>query len=770
MANTKFQLRRSTVPGKVPNTTHILTGELALNIPDKKLYSSNGTAIFEVGGFSNSANYLEVSNVTSAVHDAGFVANTYLSEIENELKVDAAEQAANATANAIATAAAGGTQYLQVANAVPLIQNNTVKYLETANSTQYLQVANSTVYLEKANASIYLETANVANVAFTGAYDDLLNRPNLDLYLAKANASIYMEVANTTALTDTYLQVANADVYMEVANLSTVATSGSYTDLINKPAATNTAVQMFKYFPSANQSTFTGNDGDGTPLAYTNTNVEVYLNGLKLIKNNDFRAPNTTHLTLYANAVSGDSLQIVSYEGTVGTASRYSTYTFTANSGQTTFNGTANTGGTLSIDTQAEFVSLNGVILQKDDDYTANATHIVLNEATSNLDVLQVRTFGTINFAQDQKYLEVANATSVGLGFANSADGIFTGNTNFDSGTLFVDGTNNRVSIGTDSPINPHKLTVKAGTNETYAVFGATTAGYGYMTLKESDSNTNANTEYAYIGQGGGSALTAGNEDDLAIRAQHEMLFATGGNFERLKIRSDGILNFKGVDSNPQGSSYGVFMHAQRSNGNLNGVVLAGLHMGYSGGNYGGIGYGLEPTDTSNKWNTLVNDYHSHIEFAAGGIETYTTTSTRNANTLVTFNSELVAGPYVSRGGTSWTTASDSRLKANVANLSTSSAYSHVKTARAVQFRWKYGDNSTANNIGFIAQDWESDYPEVIVTGDEAQHGVDDPKGMNYTETIPILMAALKEAITKIEALETENADFEARIAALEAN
>jgi hypothetical protein len=804
MANTKFQLRRSTVPGKVPNTTHILTGELALNIPDKKLYSSNGTAIFEVGGFSNSANYLqvanavpliannttkylevsnslllfstpsdvdkylEVANVTSAVHNAGFVSNTYFTEIEAELKIEAAQQAANATANAIAFATAGGQQYLQVANAVPLIQNNTVKYLETANAFVYLEKANASIYMEKANTTVFMEVANLATVATSGSYDDLNDQPiipstteflqvanvssygfasntyaasntyvnarenaifanvnpriinvrgiandantkavqaladaaaantraegartlavsansnlnsykanvnpriisavttagtantkavqalvdaaaantraaaaqslaqssnnNLNSYKANVNPRIisvattagtantkavqaladaaaantraegartlavsansslnaykanvnpriisvattagtantkavqaladaaaantraegarvfgvdannrisgvlsavqgvntaleaykantnprfnlylqvanavaviannttkYLEVSNTSALVQPYLEVANissygfasntyaasnsyvqkylevsnASVYfetantsalvapyMQVANLANVATSADYNDLINKPPSTNTAVVMYKFFPTANQSIFTGNDNDGVPLAYTNTNVEVYLNGLKLIKNNDFRAPNTTHLSLYANAVSGDSVQVVSYQGTIGTASRFRTFTFTANSGQTTFNGTANTGGVLDISSTAEFVTLNGIVLQKEDDYTANTTHLILNEVTSNLDVLQVRTFGTLRVAEDQQYLEVANASSL---YALKDNGTHTGNTSFDTDTLFVNSVNDRVGIGTSTTQN----------------------------------------------------------------------------------------------------------------------------------------------------------------------------------------------------------------------------------------------------------------------------------------------------------------------------
>jgi uncharacterized membrane protein (GlpM family) len=44
-----IRIKRSSVRGKIPNTSNISTGELALNLADKRLYTSNGTATFEIG-------------------------------------------------------------------------------------------------------------------------------------------------------------------------------------------------------------------------------------------------------------------------------------------------------------------------------------------------------------------------------------------------------------------------------------------------------------------------------------------------------------------------------------------------------------------------------------------------------------------------------------------------------------------------------------------------------------------------------------------------
>jgi len=56
----QIKIKRSSVAGKVPTTSDIATGELAINTKDKKIYSSNGTVVFDF-----IAPYLEVANAAS---------------------------------------------------------------------------------------------------------------------------------------------------------------------------------------------------------------------------------------------------------------------------------------------------------------------------------------------------------------------------------------------------------------------------------------------------------------------------------------------------------------------------------------------------------------------------------------------------------------------------------------------------------------------------------------------------------------------------------
>ena len=54
MANNTFQIKRTTVSGRTANVTspgntqYIATGELAINLPDKTLYSSDGTNLIQI--------------------------------------------------------------------------------------------------------------------------------------------------------------------------------------------------------------------------------------------------------------------------------------------------------------------------------------------------------------------------------------------------------------------------------------------------------------------------------------------------------------------------------------------------------------------------------------------------------------------------------------------------------------------------------------------------------------------------------------------------
>ena len=113
-------------------------------------------------------------------------------------------------------------------------------------------------------------------------------------------------------------------------------------------------------------------------------------------------------------------------------------------------------------------------------------------------------------------------------------------------------------------------------------------------------------------------------------------------------------------------------------------------------------------------------------------------------------------GVHLPVNSTAFTASSDETLKENITEFNKQESYDNIKNLRAVTFNYKdwtlngidYQDDK--KRIGFIAQDWQANYPEVI---DKDQN---DKLCMKYTETIPVLLSALQKAQEKIEALETK--------------
>lgn len=86
MANTRFQHKRSTVSGVVPTTSDIISGELGINLADRRLFTSNGTAVFELGSNLTS---LAVGNSTvrQVVNTTGAFVNGNIGLIRNDTRL-----------------------------------------------------------------------------------------------------------------------------------------------------------------------------------------------------------------------------------------------------------------------------------------------------------------------------------------------------------------------------------------------------------------------------------------------------------------------------------------------------------------------------------------------------------------------------------------------------------------------------------------------------------------------------------------------------------
>ena len=116
-----------------------------------------------------------------------------------------------------------------------------------------------------------------------------------------------------------------------------------------------------------------------------------------------------------------------------------------------------------------------------------------------------------------------------------------------------------------------------------------------------------------------------------------------------------------------------------------------------------------------------------------------------------------VGSSYISyiAGGSGQYTISDERMKENVTTLS--GTLDKVKQLRGVSHTWKDTEEmGTDTQIGMIAQEVETVYPELVGDGGlpNDNEGNAPMKSVNYPHLTSVLVEAIKELSTKLEAAE----------------
>lgn len=320
---TKFQIKRTSVSGRTPNTadpantSYIAGGELALNLTDKKLFSSDGTNYFEIGSnvSSLSAQTIVIGNstVNTAINSTSIAVTEIIANGTNGSSGDVLfSDGANAywaPSGALSTnvnAAFAWTNAHTFSNTVTfnsVVQANgapgTNGQVLTSNGTGGVYWANSTgggaVVL-----STYVYTVASNTTVFEGIDDNskvleyTINKESVYLNGVRLIKGSDYTQSNTTAIT-----------------LTANAISGDTVEIVTLAGADSS--QTFKFSIASNTTAVTGNDDGGTPLSYIAGYELIYLNGIKLVFGSDYTTPNTTHIVLSANAISGDIVEVITF-------------------------------------------------------------------------------------------------------------------------------------------------------------------------------------------------------------------------------------------------------------------------------------------------------------------------------------------------------------------------------------------------------------------------------------------------------------------------
>jgi len=118
-------------------------------------------------------------------------------------------------------------------------------------------------------------------------------------------------------------------------------------------------------------------------------------------------------------------------------------------------------------------------------------------------------------------------------------------------------------------------------------------------------------------------------------------------------------------------------------------------------------------------------------------------------NNGFTVYNQSSTGVFINDGATSWSANSDERLKDIIEPIS--GALAKVSSLRAVIGKFKTDPVGIRRSF-LIAQDVQAVLPEAI----SVQNDSIGTLGLAYTDVIPLLTAALKESLARIEALEAQ--------------
>ena len=465
------------------------------------------------------------------------------------------------------------------------------------------------------------------------------------------------------------------------------------------------------------------------------------------------------------------------------------TYQYTATGGQTTFSGSDDNAATLTYTVNNILVTLNGSLLFNGTDYTAtNGTSIVLSSGATASDVLQITAFASFTTA------DMVPASTGGTFAGNVA---MTGDLTVDTNTLYVDSTNNRVGIGTSLPNSP--LEVSNGTENHRVALGT---GEVYLMARNASSYITQEyiaNQHVFTGYGDNSSNEA-----MRLDASGNLLVGTTNVNIRDSSTNDGLVYRTGnsLDVTNNGNTVAIF-NRNTSDGDIvtfrKGAADVGSIGVYSSDNlylqgksdHSGLAFG--EAEIYGFRNGSENDGVTSLGSSAGRFKDLYLSGqwvSNGTNNTIRASFQVSGTQYgyinVATTGTVYSTSSDYRLKENVVPLT--NATERLKQLNPLRFSF-IPDETSRIVDGFLAHEVQDIVPEAIIGAKDAMRdeeyevtsavtdddgnvvteavmgtrSVPDYQGIDQSKLVPLLTAALQEALDEIT-------DLKARVATLEAN
>lgn len=301
----------------------------------------------------------------------------------------------------------------------------------------------------------------------------------------------------------------------------------------------------------------------------------------------------------------------------------------------------------------------------------------------------------------------------------SSTSGSAGGTVTFTAGmTLDASG---RLQIGTTSTGAGQRLIVDSNGastvyNSNFTFSGTTNTAYCATTWTHGQSGTAT----GYVGVGGSAVANTAFANNFVVGTQSSspLVFNTNDT-ERARIDSSGNFLLGTTSSVASGMTIGNATGAR----SINGVVNGG-------------GFSINATDTVNS--------------PSAGFSTGHITSTSQYAVRVGSTGGLQLN---GAGATAWTALSDETTKDIIEPIT--DAANKVSTLRAVIGKYKTDEEGVRRSF-LIAQDVQAVLPEAVSSIKKELDSEETALGLAYTDIIPLLVAAIQELNTRLEALEAK--------------
>jgi hypothetical protein len=386
----------------------------------------------------------------------------------------------------------------------------------------------------------------------------------------------------------------------------------------------------------------------------------------------------------------------------------------------------------------------------------------------------------------------VAGSTTITLPATSGGDFLVTdsnGDLNVDSGTLFVDASTNRVGIGTTSPattfvvdksdasgLSAHILVNNSESSSGLSLLGAGSSfsSGGWPSLTDCGIiRSSANSSNGVAIQAPAGAISFWNSSEAArIDSSGRLLVGTSTTALNHRIQVVGASDASAIAvigrvaddisevtfyENDQTTRLGELQYRQD---HLNLRHRVGDIRFATGG---ATTERMRITSTGavciNSTDTTMNTFGAIFTPASNtttqpSVLNFSKTHSGSIDAVVfRYNGSRKGSIQFSDSGTSFNTTSDYRVKENISPLS--NAATRLNQLKVYSFNFIADPDTVVD--GFIAHEAQSVVPE-CVTGTKDE--VDDDgnpiyQGIDQSKLVPLLTAALQEALAKIETLET---------------